>query len=56
VLVGAGRQRERLRCFWIGRETTVLPAFGDFTGCADVTPAEGDALWVVTEDEVTRVQ
>ena len=55
VLVGAGRQRERLRCFWIGRETTVLPAFGDFTGCADVTPAEGDALWVVIEDEVTRI-
>jgi len=55
VLVGAGRQRERLRCFWIGRETTVLPAFGDFTGCADVTPAEGDALWVVTDDEVTRI-
>ena len=55
VLVGSGRQRVRLRCFWIGRDTTVLPAFGDFTGCADVTPAEGDVLWAVTEDEVTRI-
>ncbi len=55
VLVGAGRQRERLPCFWIARDTTVLPAFGDFTGCADVTPTQGDAVWVVTEDEVTRI-
>ena len=54
VLVGPGRQRERLRCFWIGRETTVLPAFGDFTGCAEVEPAEADQVWVVAGDQVLR--
>jgi len=54
VLVGRGRQRERLPCFWLGAHTGVLPAFGDFTGCAEVTPTEGDAVWVVAGDEVVR--
>jgi metallophosphoesterase superfamily enzyme len=56
VLVGRGRQRERLPCFWLGEHTGVLPAFGDFTGCAEVTPNEGDALWVVADDEVMRFE
>ena len=54
VLVGRGRQRERLPCFWLGHRTGVLPAFGEFTGCAEVTPNEGDTVWVVAGDEVTR--
>ena len=56
VLVGAARQRERLPCFWLGREVAVLPAFGEFTGCAEVEAREGDEVWVVAEDEVVRVR
>jgi metallophosphoesterase superfamily enzyme len=56
VLVGRGRQRERLPCFWLGERTGVLPAFGEFTGCAEVTPSEGDAVWVVAGDEVMRFE
>jgi uncharacterized protein len=52
VLVGPGRQRERLPCFWLRRDAVVLPAFGEFTGCAEVTPNEGDEVWVVAGDEV----
>ena len=55
TLAGAARQRERLPCFWLGREVGVLPAFGDFTGCAEVEPAESDQLWVVAGDQVLRV-
>lgn len=55
VLVGPGRQRERLPCFWLGREAAVLPAFGEFTGCAEVDPEVGDSVWVVADDEVSRV-
>lgn len=55
VLVGAARQRERLPCFWLRRAVAVLPAFGDFTGCAEVSPDDGDEVWVVAGDEVTRV-
>jgi DNA ligase-associated metallophosphoesterase len=54
VLIGRGRQRERLPCFWLGRDTGVLPAFGEFTGCAEVEPKDGDTVWVVADDEVTR--
>ena len=56
VLVGAGRQRERLPCFWFGHTVGVLPAFGEFTGCAEVSVAEGDAIWVVAGDEVVRAE
>ena len=55
VLAGAGRQRERLPCFWFGRDGAVLPAFGAFTGLAEITPAPGDRVWVVAGDEVVAV-
>ncbi len=49
---GAGRQHERLPCFWFGHETGVLPAFGEFTGCDEVEPVAGDRLWLVAGNEV----
>jgi DNA ligase-associated metallophosphoesterase len=50
---GRGRgDRQRLPCFWFGRDTAVLPAFGEFTGCLEVAPREGDGVWVVAGTEV----
>ncbi|MGI9179195.1 MAG: ligase-associated DNA damage response endonuclease PdeM [Longimicrobiaceae bacterium] len=54
-LSGAGRQRERLPCFWFRSERAVLPAFGDFTGMADVTPAPKDRVFVVVEAGVVEI-
>lgn len=54
VLVGRGKQRERLPCFWFGSQVGVLPAFGEFTGLAEVAPEAGDQVWVVAGDEVVR--
>ncbi len=54
-MVGRGRMRERLPCFWFGSACGVLPAFGDFTGLADVTPDPGDRVYVVAGDEVVVV-
>ena len=54
TLVGFGRQRERLPCFWFSTAVGVLPAFGDFTGCAEVPAAGGDTVWVVADDSVMR--
>ena len=54
-LHGAGRQFERLPCFWFGEKTAVLPAFGEFTGLASVDVREGDGVWVVAGDEVIRM-
>ena len=55
VLVGRARQRERLPCFWLRRDGIVLPAFGDFTGCAEVSADDDDEVWVVAGGEVARV-
>jgi DNA ligase-associated metallophosphoesterase len=55
VLVGVARQRERLPCFWFGRNVGVLPAFGEFTGCAEVEARPDDEVWVVADDGVERV-
>jgi DNA ligase-associated metallophosphoesterase len=55
VLTGRARQRERLPCFWFGADVGVLPAFGDFTGCAQVSTADEDSLWVVADRSVVAV-
>jgi len=54
-LSGRDRQRARLPCFWFGSQGGVLPACGEFTGMADIEPAEGDQLWVIAEKLVLRV-
>jgi len=55
-LSGPGRQFERLPCFWIGREVSVLPAFGDFTGLADVEPDEDDRIFAIAEGVVVEIR
>ena len=56
VLVGPARQRERLPCFWFSeaRRVGVLPAFGEFTGCAEVEADARDDIFVVAEGSVLR--
>lgn len=55
-LVGTGRQRARLPCFWFGEKGAVLPAFGEFTGSANVEPAIGDRVFAVVEEAVIEVR
>lgn len=54
-LSGRGRMRERLPCFWFSRDYGVLPAFGDFTGLADVTPEPGDRVIAVADGALMEV-
>jgi uncharacterized protein len=54
-LSGRGRMRERVPCFWFGRACGVLPAFGDFTGLADVTPEPGDRVIAVADGALMEV-
>ena len=54
-LSGAGRQTARLPCFCFGSQIGVLPAFGDFTGLADIEPAPGDRVFVIVEGRVAAV-
>lgn len=55
-LSGPGRQRERLPCFVFGPGGAILPAFGDFTGAAEVVPEPGDRVYLVAEDAVLPVR
>jgi len=56
VMIGPARQRERLACFWLGSEVGVLPAFGDFTGVAEVSPVAGDRVFVIADESVVEVR
>jgi uncharacterized protein len=55
TLLGRGRQRQRLPCFHFGPRVGILPAFGAFTGTADVEVAPGDRVYVVAGDDVVEV-
>lgn len=55
TLRGPGRARERLHCFVITPELAILPAFGSFTGTADVEPGPATALYAIAGDEVLPV-
>ncbi|QEL19641.1 ligase-associated DNA damage response endonuclease PdeM [Limnoglobus roseus] len=54
-LFGAGRQTLSLPCFWLGIRVAVLPAFGSFTGTANVRPGVEDRVYVIADDEVIPV-
>jgi DNA ligase-associated metallophosphoesterase len=55
-LRGRGREHLRLPCFWFRRSYAVLPAFGAFTGMADVEPDETDRVYVAADDRVLAVE
>ena len=54
-LTGVGRESVRLPCFWFQARTMVLPAFGEFTGVAEIEVEPGDRVWVIAEGVVVGV-
>ncbi len=54
-LCASGEKSLRLPCFWFGARYGVLPAFGAFTGNAEVLPRRGDQVFVIAEQEVLQV-
>ncbi|MEO6038884.1 MAG: ligase-associated DNA damage response endonuclease PdeM [Saprospiraceae bacterium] len=49
ALEGKARMRTTLPCFWLGAQTGVLPAFGNLTGLALVSPKPGDRVVVIAD-------
>lgn len=45
----------RLPCFWFSATLGMLPAFGSFTGCAEVRPEPEDLVVVCAEDRLFKV-
>ena len=56
VMTGPARQWERLACFWLGDQVGVLPAFGDFTGVAEIDPVAGDRVFVIAGECVIQAR
>jgi DNA ligase-associated metallophosphoesterase len=54
-LTAAGEKPVRLPCFWFAARHGVLPAFGAFTGNAEVLPRHGDQVYVIADEEVVKV-
>lgn len=54
-LTGPGRETLRLPCFWAGARTMVLPAFGEFTGVAEIDAQPADGVWVIADGTVVDV-
>lgn len=50
VRLASGGDSARLPCFVIGRERAILPAFGRFTGMADVAPAHDERIVAIAGD------
>jgi DNA ligase-associated metallophosphoesterase len=55
VVLSEGKKKLRLSCFWFGERLAILPAFGDFTGCGNVNPVEGDSVFVIADGEVVKL-
>ncbi len=51
-LRGLGRESLRLSCFWLNAHGLVLPAFGEFTGCMEISRAPVDRIFVVAGERV----
>src|ERR1043165_215964 len=51
-LTGRAKQSAILPCFWFGKNSGVLPAFGNFTGNAIISPHENDRIFFIIEGEV----
>lgn len=54
-LSGQGRQSVSLPCFYFGQEQALLPAFGQFTGSVNIKPKKNDAVFVIAEGTVLKV-
>lgn len=54
-LRGKGKQKMRLPCFYFGKNQGLLPAFGAFTGMAEIKVKKEDQVFVLAEDVVLRM-
>lgn len=45
----------RAACFWLHRDTLILPSFGGFTGGQEIIPVQGDRVFVSVERAVREI-
>lgn len=52
---GKGKQTQRVPCFYFAEHQGLLPAFGAFTGMANIKVKKDDQVYVVVKDQVIKV-
>ena len=55
TMIGSGRQRLTLSCFYETENQLILPAFGTFTGKYRLRPGKNDRVYVIADNEVICV-
>jgi len=55
VLNGLGKQSLRFPCFYFTRDHCILPAFGKFTGLANIHPAKKDTVFAIADDTLIKL-
>ncbi len=56
MLKGKGKSKQRLPCFYFAKNYGLLPAFGAFTGTADIKPSKSDQVYLIAEGEIVAIQ
>ncbi len=51
-MLGKGRQKIKLPCFYFGQKQGLVPAFGQFTGTFAIRPKKGERVYVITPKKV----
>ena len=55
VRLREGGHTLRPPCFWLSRQLLVLPAFGSFTGSANIQPGPRDRIFAIIEGAVCEI-
>lgn len=55
-LRGKGLSSVKFPCFWVRRQTMILPAFGEFTGTHCITPKKSDRVYFIADKKVIDAQ
>lgn len=54
-LIGTGRQRLKLSCFWLSEKTLLFPAFSELTGLCIIKPKKEDRVFAAVGDKVVEI-
>lgn len=55
VLNGLGKQTLRFPCFYFAPDHCILPAFGKFTGLANIHPTKKDVVFAIADDTLVKL-
>lgn len=55
VLNGLGKQTLRFPCFYFTPDHCILPAFGKFTGLANIHPTKKDVVYAIADDTLVKL-